>query len=71
MYFGAEGLLRRTDFDIVCGDTIRLVAYSSAYQAFSGVTVPTLYRTLRRSASGGALEKRPLLDIEIFDLAFD
>jgi hypothetical protein len=71
MYFGSEGLLRRTDFDIVCGDTIRLVAYSSAYQAFSGLMVPTLHRTLRRSAFGGALEKKPVLDIEIFDLAFD
>jgi hypothetical protein len=71
MYFGNEGLLRRTDFDIVCGERIRLVVYSSAYQAFSGLTVPTLHRALRRAASGGALEKKPLLDIEIFDVAFD
>jgi hypothetical protein len=71
MYFGSDGLLRRTDFDIVCGDKIRLVVYSSAYQVFSGLTVPTLYRTLRRTASGGALKKKPVLDIEIFDVAFD
>jgi hypothetical protein len=71
MYFGGDGLLRRTDFDIVCGDTIRLVAYSSAHQAFCGLTVPTLHRTVRRTASGAAIEKRPVLDIEIFDVAFD
>jgi hypothetical protein len=70
MYFGGDGLLRRTDFDIMCGDTIRLVAYSSAHHSFSGLTVPTLHRTVRRSASGGALEKKPVLDIEIFDVAF-
>ena len=71
MYFGGDGLLRRTDFDIVCGDTIRLVAYSSAHQSFSGLTVPTLHRTVRRTASGEALERRSVLDIEIFDIAFD
>jgi hypothetical protein len=70
MYFGRDGLLRRTDFDIVCGETIRLVAYSSAHQSFSGLTVPTLHRTVRRTRSGGTLEKKPVLDIEIFDVAF-
>lgn len=71
MYFGGDGLLRRTDFDIVCGDTIRLAAYSSAHQSFSGLTMPTLHRTVRRTTSGGALEKKPVLDIEIFDATFD
>ena len=71
MYFGGDGLLRRTDFEIVCGDTLRLVAYSSAHQSFSGLTMPTLHRTVRRAASGEALERKPVLDIEIFDAAFD
>jgi len=71
MYFGGDCLLRRTDFDIVCGDTIRLVAYASAHQSFSGLTVPTLHRMVRRTASGGRLERKPVLDIEIFDIAFD
>ena len=71
MYFGDDGLLRRTDFDIVCGDTVRLVAYASAHQSFSGLTVPTLHRTVRRTASGGALAKKPVLDIEIFDVTFN
>jgi hypothetical protein len=71
MYFGDDGLLRRTDFDVVCGETIRLAAYASAHQDFSGLTVPTLYRTVRRAASGAAREKRPVLDVEIFDAAFD
>jgi hypothetical protein len=70
MYFGGDGLLRRTDFDIVCGETIRLVNYSSAHQAFSGLTLPTLHRAVRRTASG-SLETKPVLDIEIFDVAFD
>lgn len=71
MYFGDDGLLRRTDFDVICGDTIPLVDYASAHQSFSGLTVPTLHRTARRTPSGGALQKRPVLDIEIFDAVFD
>jgi|HubBroStandDraft_5_1064220.scaffolds.fasta_scaffold61962_2 hypothetical protein len=71
MYFGCDGLLKRTDFDIVCGDAVRLIAYASAHHSFSGLTVPTLYRAVRRTSSGAALERRPVLDIEIFDVVFD
>jgi hypothetical protein len=71
MYFGDDGLLRRTDFDVECGGTISLVDYASAHQSFSGLTVPTLHRTLLRTPSGEALRKKPLLDVEIFDAAFD
>jgi hypothetical protein len=71
MYFGDDGLLRRTDFDVDCGETLSLSAYSSAHQSFSGVILPTLHRALRRASSGAAIEKRPVLDIEIFDAAFD
>jgi hypothetical protein len=71
MYFGGDGLLRRTDFDIVCGAAVRLVAYSWAHQSFAGLTVPTLHRAVRRTASGEALERKPVLDIEFFDVAFD
>lgn len=71
MYFGEDGLLRRTDFDIDCGRVVSIVAYSSAHQSFSGLTVPTLHRAMRRLAPGGALERGALFDIEIFDAAFD
>ncbi len=71
MYFGEDGLLRRTDFDVVCGETIGLAAYASAHQAFSGVTVPTLHRTVKRSATAGVRGQRPVLDVEIFDAVFD
>lgn len=70
MYFDDDGMLRRTDFELLCGDLVSVVAYSSAHQSFSGYTVPTLHRALRRGPCGGALERRPLLDIEVFDAAF-
>jgi hypothetical protein len=71
MHFSDDGLLKRTDFDLVCGETLPLAAYSSAHQSFSGLTVPTLHRAVRRNAAGCASRKMSLLDIEIFDAAFD
>jgi hypothetical protein len=71
MHFGDDGLLRRTDFEVDCGEMLRLVAYASAHQSFSGVILPTLHRVLRHASSGAALERHPVLDIEIFDAAFD
>ena len=70
MYFDGDGMVRRTDFDLVCGETVSIVTYSSAYQSFSGVTVPTLHRAVRRRPDGGGVLGK-LLDIEIFDAAFD
>ena len=71
MYFSDDGLLRRTDFDLACGETIPIAAYSSAHQSFSGLTVPTLHRAVKRGASGHSPGGAPLLDVEIFDAAFD
>lgn len=71
MYFDDDGLLRRTDFDVTCGETLPLAAYSSAHQSFSGLTMPTLHRVVRRAPSGGPPQGRPVLDIEIFDAVFD
>jgi hypothetical protein len=71
MHFSDDGLLKRTDFDLVCGETLPLAAYSSAHQSFSGLTVPTLHRAVRRNAAGCASRKMSLLDIEIFYAAFD
>jgi len=70
MYFDNDDMLRRTDFDLVCGDIVPVTNYSSAHQSFSGLTVPTLHRALRRAAADGVKERAPLLDIEIFDVTF-
>jgi hypothetical protein len=70
MYFGEDGLIRRTDFDMVCGEATSLVAYASAHQAFSGMTVPTLHRIVRRAPRQDGARAKPVLDIEIFDAIF-
>jgi hypothetical protein len=70
MYFGDDGLLRRTDFDVECGERFGLVVYSSAYESFSGLTMPTLYRAVRGQAAERPVNPRPVLDVEIFDAVF-
>jgi len=70
MYFGADGLLRRTDFEVTCGAPRRLADYASAHHRFSGLTIPTLHRIVERTATPGAAQPKPVLDIEIFDAAF-
>jgi len=71
MYFGEDGLIRRTDFDVQCGQLLRLTDYASAHQAFSGVTMPTLHRIVSREAPDGGRHSPPLLDMEVFDAVFD
>jgi hypothetical protein len=70
MYFDRDAMLRRTDFDLTCGGVLPIVAYSSAFQSFSGFTVPTLFRATRRRAKRSVRERTPLLDIEVFDAAY-
>jgi len=70
MYFDRNAMLRRTDFDLMCGGVLPIVTYSSAYQSFSGFIVPTLHRAMRRMSEGGVRERTPLMDIEIFDAAY-
>jgi len=71
LYFGEDGLLRRTDFDAVCGDATQLVVNASAHQAFCGLTLPTLHRIVRGPGLAAPQKRQPILDLEIFDAAFD
>lgn len=68
IYFDEEGLQRRTDHDFLGS---RVAEYSSAHQAFSGVVVPTLRRSLNLKPDGGMIAKPSLLDVETFDASFE
>jgi hypothetical protein len=71
MYFGDDNLLRRTDFDMVCGQPMRLADYASAHQSFSGVTLATLHRIVDRGSPAKDRRVPPVLDIELFDAIFE
>jgi hypothetical protein len=49
----------------------KLADYSWAHQAFSGIVVPTLRRSLPLGANGTVIAKPSLIDMEIFDAAFE
>jgi hypothetical protein len=71
MYIGDDGLLRRTDFEVQCGQRLQLADYASAHQMFSGLTIPTLHRIVNRAGGAKGVPEPPVLDIEVFDASFD
>jgi hypothetical protein len=67
-YFDERGMQRRTDH-ILLG--IPVAHYSWAHQAFGGIVVPTLRRSLTRQPDGTVIRGPALIDLEIFDAAFE
>ncbi len=67
-YFDGSGLQRRTDHDLL---DMSVAHYSWAHQAFSGIVVPTLRRSLVRQPDGTVIAKPALMEVEIFDARFE
>jgi len=67
-YFDDGGLQRRADHDLL---GTRVAHYSWAHQTFCGILVPTLRRSLTLKPDGTVIAKPSLLEMEIFDAAFD
>jgi hypothetical protein len=67
-YFDAEGLQRRTDHSLF---GIKVADYSWAHQEFGGIVVPTLRRSLTIGSGEAVTAKAALVDVEIFDAAFE
>ena len=68
LYYDDSRLLQRTDQNII---GVKTAEYSSAHQAFHGIVIPTLRRSLVLTPDGGVAEKPSLLDVEIFDASFE
>jgi hypothetical protein len=71
LYFDREWMMRRADCDSLRYEGDSMTVYCSAFQSFAGLTLPTLYRALRRSAGGRIVKRPPCLDIEIFDATYN
>ena len=67
-YFDAAGLQRRTDHELF---GMRVADYSWAHQEFGGIVVPTLRRSLSLEDDGTVIEKPSLIEVDIFDVAFE
>ncbi|HWO36046.1 MAG TPA: hypothetical protein VNO32_45220 [Candidatus Acidoferrum sp.] len=69
--FDSARLQRRTDCRLVAMRGTPVADFSRAHQKFSGITLPTLRRSLEVGHDGVVVPKPPLIDIEIFDVSFD
>jgi hypothetical protein len=69
--FDREGLLRRLDYPAVYDNQTQIAQVFSEHQRFSGILVPTLCRISKIWANGLLIAEPPLVDIEIFDAAFE
>jgi hypothetical protein len=67
-YFDENSLQRRTDYDLL---GTRVAHYSWAHQAFCGIVVPTLRRSLALQPDGTTVTKPILLDVEVLDATFE
>ncbi|WFU42321.1 hypothetical protein QA640_07595 [Bradyrhizobium sp. CB82] len=67
-YFDENALQRRVDHDLL---GTRVADYSWAHQTFSDIMVPTLRRSQMLRPDGTVIAKPALIDVEIFDAAFD
>ena len=70
-YFDREGLLRRVDYPAIDDDRTQIAQVFWEHQRFSGIFVPTLCRISKLGVGGPLVAESPLLDIEIFDAAFE
>lgn len=67
--FDSVGLLRRVEYRIDAGAGVMQHAW--AHQSFSGITVPTLRRSVACRADGTVIARPVLTDVEIFDARFE
>ncbi|MFE7789773.1 hypothetical protein [Streptomyces sp. NPDC057460] len=64
-YFGADGLLRRLDYDVDVNVGVAVAHYVGAYEEFGGIQVPTRRRVHRRNPDNSASENWSIgIDIE-------
>ncbi len=69
-YFGNDGLQRRVDYCAEVAGGVEVANYCMEHKTFSGITLPTRRRVLRRDLKDNAAPAPSLLDISIFDATF-
>lgn len=71
LYFDRSGWQRRADYAAIGTIGTSVAQYSWAHQTFSGIVVPTLYRSLVLRPDGTVVRRPAQVEIEIFDAAFE
>ena len=69
-YFGADGLLRRHDYEVEILGGSKAAHYVSEYRDFDGIKVPTQRRVYRRGEQGQKIPEPLLVGIDVQSLMF-
>jgi hypothetical protein len=70
LYVGADGLLRRHDYDIEIAGSAPGAHYISDYAKVAGIMVPTKHRIFPRAADGHALSVPLMVSIDLSEISF-
>jgi hypothetical protein len=69
-YFGNDGLQRRVDYCAEGAGGVEVANYCMEHKTFSGITLPTRRRVMRRDVKNNAAPTPILVDVSIADAAF-
>ncbi len=69
-YFGADGLLRRHDYEVEIAGTTPIAHYVSAYQDVSGIMLPTKRRAFMRQPDNTPALDSLVISIDLSDIRF-
>jgi hypothetical protein len=70
LYFGADGLIRRHDYDVEIQGGSGGAHYISDYTQVAGIMVPTKHRIYPRTPDGQALDEPLLISIDVSEITF-
>jgi hypothetical protein len=70
LYFGADGLIRRHDYDVEIMGGSGAAHYISDYTKAAGIMIPTKHRIFPRGPDNQALTEPLLVSIDLSEIAF-
>ena len=68
LYVGADGLLRRHDYDVEIAGGTPGAHFLSAYRGVQGIMIPTRRRIFPRRPNGGAMAEPLVVSIDLDDI---
>jgi hypothetical protein len=70
LYFGADGLVRRHDYDVEIQGSTGGAHFMSDYTEVAGIMLPTKHRIFPRGAEDQALTEPLLISIDVSEVSF-
>jgi hypothetical protein len=70
LYFGADGLIRRHDYDVEIQGSTGGAHFMSGYTEVAGIMVPTKHRIFPRGPENQALTEPLLISIDVSEISF-